>query len=96
MMNCEDVNLSGPYDSIHDPIRVQQHFADFWVVELGDSPTRMGKLVEAVNRAEEAPQRDDRVVPRVGFDERVNRGQVTLGTLRPEDGHARNRFLTPS
>ena len=96
MMNGQDVNLGGADDSVHDPIRAQEDLANFWVAELRNSPPRVREVVQPVNGHEKSPDRDCSVVCRVGFDERVDRGQISLGALGPVDGHARKRFLTSS
>lgn len=96
MMNGQHVNLAGANDAINDPIGAHDDLTNLWITKLGHSTPGVREVLQSVDRTEESPNGDGRVMRRVGFDERVDRRQVILGALGPVDGHARKRFLTSS
>ena len=87
-MNRKHVNLTGADQSIHDPIGPQNDFTNLWVVVLSHGPTRLRKVLQAVNRPEKPSDHDCRVVRRIGFNERVDSRKIVLRALSPLDGHA--------
>jgi hypothetical protein len=82
-MNGEHVNLARTYDPVDNAIGPQNNFADGWIDVFWNDPTRFRKVLKAAHRVEDAPDSDARVVRRVSFNERANRGQVGLSALGP-------------
>lgn len=96
-MNGEHVDLVRTYDPVDNAIRSENNFANGGIDVFGNDPTRMGKVLQVVYRVEDAADRYARVVRRVSFNKRANRGQVALSALGPLKGrHPRKRFLTSS
>ena len=83
VMNGEHVNLVRTYDPIDNAIGPENNFANGWIDVFGNDPTRLRIVLEAIHRVEDAMDGDARVVRRVSFNERANRGQVGLSALGP-------------
>src|SRR5438552_3747148 len=96
-MHCQDVDLIGAHQSVHDAVRPKDHFPDQGIRELWNCATGFRKGYKPLRRGNEPSDDYGRVVWRILADEGADGCQVGLGLLGPEeDPHDKSCFLTSS
>ena len=97
MVDRQHVDFAVADQSVDDAVRTLHDFPDQRIFVLGNGSARFREWNQSICCGDEAGDDDRRVMRRVLADERVNRGQIGLRLLGPENlSHDRNCLLISS